>query len=64
MHSLKILDKKQDHIISEALSDIQAYESFYDKFETFSLTFLFLTPKECDLHCSHDILLKTNQTPT
>ena len=28
--TLSSLDKKHDHIISEALIDIQAYESFYD----------------------------------
>ena len=64
LFTLSILDKKHDQIISEALSDIQAYESFYDKFETFSLTFHFLTPKEPDLHCSHDIMLRTKQTHT
>ena len=53
--TLSSIDKKNDHIISEALTDIEAYESFYEKFETFSLTFLFLTQKERDLHCSHDI---------
>ena len=62
--TLNILDKKHDHIISEALSDIQAYESFHKKFQTFSLTFHFLTPKERDLHCSHDIMLRTKQTHT
>ena len=30
--TLNIYDRKHDHIISEALVDIQAYESFYDKF--------------------------------
>ena len=60
--TLNILDKKHDHIISEAISDIQAYESFHKKFQTFSLTFHFLTPKERDLHCSHDIMLRTKQT--
>ena len=64
LFTLSILDKKHDHIISEALSDIQAYESFYEKFETFSLTFHFFTPKERDLHCSHDIMLRTKQTQT
>ena len=54
--TLNILHKKHDHIISEALSDNQAYESFHQKFQTFSLTFHFLTPKERDLHCSHDIM--------
>ena len=62
--TLSSLDKKHGHIISEALCDIQAYESYYDKFDTFSLTFLFFTPKEHDLHCSHDILLRTKQTHT
>ena len=59
-----MLDKKHDYIISETLSDIQAYESFHKKFQTFSLTFPFLTPKERDLHCSHDIKLRTKQTHT
>ena len=45
--------------IFEALVDIQAYESFYDKFQLFSLTFHFLSPQERDLHCSHDIILRT-----
>ena len=58
------MDKKHDHIISEALIDIQTYESFYDKFETFSQTFHFLTPKERILHCLHDIMLRTKQTHT
>ena len=61
---LSILDKKHDHIFSEALSDIQAYESFYEKFQTFSLTFPFVTPKERDLHCSHELMLRTKQTHT
>ena len=30
----------------------------------FSLIFHFLTPKERDLHCSHDIMLRTKQTHT
>ena len=58
------MKKKHDHIISESLIDIQAYESFYDNFQTFSLTFHFLTPKEQYLHCSRDILLRTKQTHT
>ena len=62
--TFNIVDKKHDLIFSEALSDIQAYESFHEKFQTFSLTFLFLTPKERDLHCSHDIMLRTKQTYT
>ena len=52
------------HIISEALTDMQAYESFKEKFQLFSLTFHFLAPHERDLHCSHDIMLRTKQTHT
>ena len=33
LFTLSILDKKHDHIISEALSDIQAYESFHENFQ-------------------------------
>ena len=62
--TLNIFDRKNDHNISESLADIQAYESFYDKFQLFSLTFLFLSPQERDLHCSHDIMLRTKQTHT
>ena len=42
----------------EALVDIQAFESFYDKFQLFSLTFHFLSPQE------RDIMLRTKQTHT
>ena len=62
--TLNIFDKKHDHFISEALADIQAYETFYNKFQLFSLTFHFLSPKKRDLHCSHDIMLRTKQTHT
>ena len=64
LFALNIFDKKHDHVVSEALIDIQAYESFYDKFQLFSLTFHFLSPQERDLHCSHDIMLRTKQTHT
>ena len=64
LFTLNIFDKKHDHIISEALVDIQAYETFYNKFQLFSLTFHFLSPQERDLHCSHDIMLLTKQTHT
>ena len=62
--TLNIFDRKHNHFISESLADIQAYESFYDKFQLFSLTFHFLSPQERDLHCSHDIMLRTKQTHT
>ena len=54
--TLNIFDRKFDHIISEALTDMQAYESFKEKIQLFSLTFHFLAPHERDLHCSHDIM--------
>ena len=62
--TLNIFDRKFDHIISEALTDMQAYESLKEKFQLFSLTFHFLAPHELDLQCSHDIMLRTKQTHT
>ena len=62
--TLNIFDQKFDHIISEALTNTQAYESFKERFQIFSLTFHFLAPHERDLHCSHDIMLRTKQTHT
>ena len=62
--TLNSLDKKYDHVISAALCNIQAYDSYFNKFNNFSLTFHFLTPKERDLHCSHDVMLRTKQTHT
>ena len=62
--TLNIFDRKFDHIISEALTDTQAYESFKERFQLFSLTFHFLAPHERDLHCSHDIMLRIKQTHT
>ena len=57
--TISSLDKKHDHIISEAFCDIQAYESYYNKLNIFSLTFHFLTPKERDF-----VMLRTKQTHT
>ena len=62
--TLNIFDRKFGHIISEALTNTQAYESFKERFQIFSLTFHFLAPHERDLHCSHDIMLRTKQTHT
>ena len=59
--TLYTLDKKYDHVISAALRDIQEYVSYFNKFNNFSLTFHFLTPKECDLHWSHEIMLRAKQ---
>ena len=62
--TLNNLDKKCEHFITTALRDIQAYESYSNKFNHFSLSFHFLTPKERDLHCSHDVMLRTKKTHT
>ena len=60
----QILDKKSDHVNSTALRDIQAYDSDFNKFNLFSLTFHFLIPTERDLHSSHDVMLRTKRTHT
>ena len=62
--TINIFDKRHDQIISGALINTHAYQSFLEKFDLFSLTFHFLTPQERDLHCSHDIMLRTKQTHT
>ena len=62
--TLNTLDKKYDHVISTALRGIQASDLYFNKLKHFSLTFQFLTPKERDLHCSHDVMLRTKQTHT
>ena len=56
------MNKKYDNIHST--SQHQAYDSCFDKFNRFSLTFNFLTQKERDLHCSCQIMLRTKQTHT
>ena len=61
LFTLSVFDKKHDHINSEALVDIQAYERFYDKFQLFLLTFHFVSSQERDFHCSHDIMLALNK---
>ena len=49
--TLSALNKKYDNVISAALRDIHAYNSYFNKLNRFSLTFHLLTPKERDLHC-------------
>ena len=61
---LNNLNKKYDNVISAALRDIHAYDSYFNKFNHFSLTFHSLTPIERNLHCSHDVMLRTKQTHT
>ena len=60
--TLNVLNKKYDNFISAALRNIHAYDSYFNKFNHFLLTFHFLTPKERDLHCSHEVMLRTKQT--
>ena len=62
--TINILIKKKDKVISAALRNTNAYESYFNKFNHFSLTFHFLTPKERHLHCSHEVILRTKQTHT
>ena len=57
-------NKKFDHIIDHALTNIEAYETFFNKFNQFALTFNFLTPNERDIRCSHEVMLKMNLTHT
>ena len=57
-------NKKYDNIISTALTETKAYDSYFTKFNHFSLTFNFLTPKERDLHRSHEVMLRTKLTHT
>ena len=58
------MHKNYDNFISTALRDTKAYNSNFIKFNHFSLTFIFLKPKESDLHCSPQIMLRTNQIHT
>ena len=61
---INCMNKNYDHIISTALRDTKTYNSYVIKFNHFSLTFIFLKPKEGDLHCSHQKMLRTKQTHT
>ena len=58
------MNKKFDLPISTALRDTKTYDSCFGKFNHFLPTFVFLTPKERDLHCSYQITLRTKQTHT
>ena len=58
------MNKKYDHIIFTEVRETKAYEPYFNEFNNFSRTFNFLTPKECDLHCSHQIMLRTKQAHT
>ena len=54
--------EKNDNIISTALKNIKTYESYFNKFNHFALIFHFLSSKERNLHCSHEIRLRTKLT--
>ena len=58
------MNKKYNHIISSALRDTKTYNFYFSKGNHFSKTFNSLTPKERDLHCSHQIMSRTKQTHT
>ena len=58
---INCMKKKYDNVISTGLCEINFY---FEKFNFFSLLFNFLTSKELDLHCSHQIMLRTKQTHT
>ena len=62
--TLNIFDRKFDHVISEAIIDMQAYESFKEKFQLFSLTFNFLAPHERDFCTAHTTLCYALNKPT
>ena len=56
------MKKKPDHVLSTALRDTKTYDPYSNKTNHFLIIFSFLTPKECDLNCSHQIMLCTKQT--
>ena len=55
-------NKNFDRIIDHALTNTKAYEPFFNKFDYFALLFNFLTPKERDIHCMHEVMLKKKLT--
>ena len=57
-------NKKFDNIIATAVKNTKACLSYFNNFNHFALTILFLTPKERELHCSHEVMLRTKITHT
>ena len=55
------MNKNYDHIISTAFRDTKAYDPYFKKINQFSLNFKFLAPKQRDLYCSHQTMLRTKQ---
>ena len=58
------MNKKYDDVISTAIRETEAYDSYFSKFNHFAITLNFLTPKGRDLHFSHQLMLRTKQTHT
>ena len=56
------MNQRYDNITSSALRDTKAYDFYFNNH--FSLTLNFLTPKERDFHCPHDLMLLTKLTHT
>ena len=61
---INCMNKKFDHIFFTELRDTKTSDPYFNKFNHFSLNFIFLSPKERDLHCSHQLKLRTKQTHT
>ena len=59
---INCMNKNLIKFISTAHRDTKAYDRYFNKFNSFSQTFNFLTPKERDLYCSHRIMLSKKQT--
>ena len=57
--TINCMNKKNDQIISAALRDTKALDSYFSKFNHFSLTFNFLTPKERELCYAQNKLTHT-----
>ena len=55
--------KKYDNIISTALKNNKAYDSYFNIIQSL-FAFHFFTTKQRDLHCSHEIMLRTKLTHT
>ena len=59
-----LIIKKFDHVIHHEFQNREDYESYFNKFDHFYLTFYLLVPKECDINCSQKIMIETNFTHT
>ena len=64
VYVINCMKKNYDNVLSTALRDTKVYNSYFIKINHFSLAFNFPKPKEPDLHCSDQIMLRTKQTHT